>query len=73
MQAFRKLVKQFAEVAVLRDRFGHFQQRLVARFRRSAGRYVNGRFAHRLENNTEFLNVSTLARKFVKLLRRAKL
>jgi hypothetical protein len=37
MQPLREFVKQLAEVAVLRDRFGHFQQRLMPRFRGSRG------------------------------------
>ncbi len=54
MQSLREFVEQLAEIAVLRDGFGHFQKSLVPRFRRSAGRYGNGRFAHRSENNTRF-------------------
>ena len=43
MQAFGEFVEQFAEIAVLRDRFGYFQQRLVARFRGSAGQFASGK------------------------------
>jgi hypothetical protein len=46
---------------------------LMARFRRSAGCYVNGRFAHCLENNTELYYLSTLVREFVKFSRGVKL
>ena len=59
MQPLREFVEQLAEVAVLRDRFGHFQQRLVLRLRRSGGQFAGGNIVHRSENNTPVRRGST--------------
>jgi hypothetical protein len=59
MEAFREFVEQLAEVAVLRDRFRDFQQRLVPRLRGSAGQFASGNIAHSSENNIPVRRGST--------------
>ena len=59
VQPLRQFVEQLAEIAVLGDRFGHFEQRLMLRLRRSAGQFASGNIAHSLENNTTVRRGST--------------
>ena len=59
MQPLGEFVEQFAEVAVLGNRFGHFQQRLMLRLRGCGGQFAGGNIAHRSENNTQVRRGST--------------
>ncbi len=52
VQPLGKFMEQLAEIAVLGNRFGHFQQRPMLRLRRSGGQFASGDIVHRLENNT---------------------
>ncbi|HEV7967823.1 MAG TPA: hypothetical protein VGP19_09645 [Candidatus Acidoferrales bacterium] len=61
MKALREFVEQLAEIAVLHDRFGHFQQRLMLGFRRGTGQFASGTIVHSPENNTLVRRGSTLA------------
>ena len=59
VQPLGKFMEQLAEIAVLGNRFGHFQQRPMLRFRRSGGQFASGNIVHRLENNTPVRGGST--------------
>ena len=51
VQALGEVVKQFAQVAVLRNGFGNFEQRLVQHFRGSARQLARWNVIHEFENN----------------------
>ncbi len=59
MEALGEFVKQFTKVAMLSDRLGHLEQRLVPSFRGSSGRRVNRSVVHRFENSIVICRGST--------------
>jgi hypothetical protein len=59
MQALGEFVEQFAEIAVLGDRFGDLEQRLMLRLWGSPGQLASGNIAHSSENSIQVLKSST--------------
>ena len=52
VQARRQFMKQFSQVAMLRNGFRHFQKRLVLRLRRTSRQLPDGYITHSVEDNT---------------------